>query len=110
MSKSTELKTTTDLVKELLAMFPDTRNNDNTLYYRVLAAIGKTNGIDIEKMSVPYFLLHLKEFGFPAFETVRRTRQKIQECNPNLAASADVEAGRKANESAFENYARKVIV
>ena len=36
------LKTTTDLVKDILERVPETRNSNNVLYYHVLAAIGKT--------------------------------------------------------------------
>lgn len=100
------LKTLTSQVKNILETVPETRNSDNRLYYVVCATIGKKNGIDIEKMSMPHFLLHLKDYGMPAFESVRRTRQKIQETYPELAADRDVEAQRELNEEAFLEYAR----
>lgn len=104
------LKTTTDLVKDILKNNPSARNSDNVLYYCVLSKIGKRNGIDIENMSITTFFLHLKEYGFPQFESVRRTRQKIQACHPELSGCDTVEAHRTANEEVFRDYARQVNV
>ncbi len=79
MNIGKEIKSTHNLVLEILKQSPKARNSDNYLYYAVLASLGKRNGINIEKISVPHFLLHMKDFGvFPCFETVRRTRQKLQ--------------------------------
>lgn len=101
------LKTTTDLVKDILERVPETRNSDNVLYYHVLAAIGKRNNIDIETMTIPRFFMNLKKYGFPQFESVRRTRQKIQSCHPELCANTTVEGFRTVNEGKFIDYARK---
>ena len=110
MSVSTELRTTTDLVKEILKKSPESRNSDNVLYYLVLTELGKRNGIDFEHMSVPSLFLHLKEYNFPQFESVRRTRQKIQSLYSELAGTDKVEAIRTLNEQAYKDYARKVEV
>lgn len=72
------LKTTTELVKEVLIAQPKARNSDSYLYYCVISIIGRRNGIDIDAMSIPSFLLNMKQNNMPAFETVRRARQKIQ--------------------------------
>lgn len=106
MNISDEIKNTNDLVLEILKQSPKARSSDNYLYYSVIAIIGKRNGIDIEKMSVPHYLLHLKEYGFPAFETVRRTRQKIQATHPDLAGEDAIEKQRTANEAVFRGYAK----
>lgn len=106
MGKMNELNNTTELVKSVLKLHPQARNSDNYLYYTVCKIIGRRNGIDVDSMPMPRFFLHLKDFGFPAFETVRRTRQKIQAECPELAADATVEAGRMLNEEAFREYAR----
>ena len=79
------IKTTHDLVFEILKTSPKARNSDNYLLYEVYSTIGKRYGIDVEHMSVPNFFLNLKEYGFPSPETVRRTRQKIQASHPELA-------------------------
>lgn len=106
MSKAKELKNTTELVREVLPSHPKARNSDNELYYWVCAIIGHRNGIDVHKMSMPMFFLHLRENGFPQFETVRRTRQKLQATYPELCGTDDVEGLRRVNEESFREYAR----
>ena len=102
-----ELKTTQDIVMEILKASPRARNSDNYLLCIVYATIGKRNGIDIDNMSAIQFFLHLKEYGFPSPETIRRARQKIQAAHPELCGSDDVEAFRELREETFKNYARK---
>lgn len=101
-----DLKTTTALVKSILEQDKQCRNSDSFLYLKVLSVIGKQRGIDIDKMSVTYFLMHLHGAGFPGFETVRRTRQKIQQHHPELAACEAVEGYRAENETEYREYAR----
>ena len=101
-----DLKNTTALVKSILEQDKQCRNSDSFLYLKVLSEIGKQKGIDIEKMSVPYFLLNLRGEGLPPFKTVRRARQKIQAAHPELAACEAVEGFRAENEAAFRAYAR----
>lgn len=105
-----ELKITTDLVKQFLTEIPETRDSDNILYYHVLKEIGRRNGIDIESMSVPHFFLHLRKYGFPQLESIRRARQKVQARFPELAGTAEGERRRLEREDAFLEYARKEIV
>lgn len=109
LNKSSELKTTTEIVREVLETQPMTRNSDNHLCYWVYAVIGKRNGIDINSMSMPRFFLHMKDYGFPTTETIRRTRQKLQAAYPELAGSSDVEAMRTVNEGIFRDYARGIV-
>ena len=110
MSKSKELYTTTKLVKQILEQDKRARNSDSFLYFRVLGVLGQARKIDIDSMSVPTFLLNMAEYGFPCFETVRRTRQKLQQHYPELAANSDVEAQRMLNEEEYRDYARQVMV
>ena len=106
MGKLNELKTTQGIVLEVLKEQPMARSSDNHLCYLVYKIVGKKNGIDIDSMSMPAFFLHMKEYGFPSTETIRRTRQKLQAENPELAAEGNVEAQRILNEEAFREYAR----
>lgn len=110
MNKTKELQTTTDLVKEVLTTYPQTRNSDNELYYRVCLLISKRHGLDLHRITMPMFFMHMKEYGFPATETVRRCRQKLQATYPELSGNADVEAQRMVNEGIFRDYARQVGV
>lgn len=101
-----DLKTTTALVKAILEQDEQCRSSDSFLYLKVLSVIGKQRGIDIDKMSIPYFLTHLHGAGFPGFETVRRSRQKIQQHHPELSACKSVEGYRAENEKEYREYAR----
>lgn len=106
MGKLNELKTTQDIVMEVLKQQPMARNSDNHLCYWVYRFIGKKNGIDIDSMSMPAFFLNMKQFGFPSTETIRRTRQKIQADHPELCCDSNVECQRLLNEEVFREYAR----
>ena len=102
MSKAKELKSTTAIVKDILEHDPMARNSDDYLYYMVC------NRIDGICVQLPFWkvILNRKEYGLPGFETVRRSRQHIQEKNPDLAADSTVEAHRDINEEIFREYAR----
>ncbi len=100
-----DLKNTTALVKSILEQDEQCRNSDSFLYLKVLTVLGKQKGIGIDNMSVPYFLMHMQGTAFPGFETVRRTRQKLQQHHPELAASETVEGFRMDNEKEFRAYA-----
>lgn len=106
MGKLRELRTTTELVKDILKGCPEARNSDNILYIKVCENIGNEKGIDIEKMSMPHFLLNLKDMGLPSIETVGRCRRKIVEQCPELAGNDAVQYGRAENEESFKRYAR----
>lgn len=100
------IKRTSDLVKEILEQVPDTRNSDMLLYYMVcykknITTLGQPFG---------YVIMNLKSLKLPPFESVRRSRQKIQSIYPELAGSDEVEAQRMVNEQIVFDYARKVNV
>ena len=105
MSKTSELITTTALVKEILISDERARNSDSFLYFRVLGVLGIAKGIDIYKVPTAVFLLKMAEWGFPPFESVRRTRQKLQATYPELSANKTVEAYRAENEAEVKAYA-----
>ena len=101
-----DLKNTKALVKSILEKDKQCRNSDSFLYLKVLSIIGKQKGIDIESMSVPYFLMNMQGTAFPPFESVRRTRQKIQQHHPELSACKAVEGFRTDAEREYRAYAR----
>jgi hypothetical protein len=103
------LKTITGVVKSILAQYKQTRNNDGLLYLKVLEHYSHENGVDIRLLSVPYFLREMRSMGFPAFESVRRARQKIQATYPELAACEAVESLRTANQEVYREYARSEV-
>jgi hypothetical protein len=101
-----DLQNTTQLVKAILEEDKQARNSDSFLYLKVLEHISQKEGFAINHMTVPYFLENMKEYGFPGFETVRRTRQKVQQHHPELAACDKVKGMRMIEETAFRQYAR----
>lgn len=100
-----DLKSVAGLVKSILEDDPQCRNSDSFLYLKVLTVIGQQKGIELEKMTVPFFLLNLHGAGLPGFETVRRARQKIQAAHPELSACDRVEGFRAAQEQNFRAFA-----
>lgn len=97
-----ELKTTAKLVKHILEVDPQARNSDGRLYVKVLEHIG---GIELLTMPIAHVFENQKSLGIPGFETVRRSRQKIQAEFPELAACDKVAAMRCVNEDEFRAYA-----
>lgn len=102
MSKSTELRTTTKLVREVLEENPKARNSDDLLYYQVCLKIDDK----CVHLPFPMVFLNRKQFNYPSTETVRRARQKLQATYPELAGDSNVEGQRMVNEEAFRDYAR----
>ena len=102
----TDLKNITAIVKVLLENDKSCRNSDSFLYLKVLYVVAHQKGINLENVSVPYFLLCLQGTTFPPFESVRRARQKIQAKHPEFAACKAVEGFRAENEVNFREYAR----
>ena len=93
---------TSVIVKQVLEAVPDTRNSDDLLYIAVCGRINK------EALTKPFcqVMAMRNELGLPPFESVRRTRQKIQEKHPELAGCTEVEAHRVLNEEIVREYAR----
>lgn len=104
-----DLKTITALVKALLAQDERCRNNDGFLYLKVLFVCAKEKGINLHSISIPEFFLWHHGKDLPIFESVRRTRQKIQAAYPELAACEKVQEGRMENEAEYRAFAKEVI-
>lgn len=109
MDKRTELINTTRIVKKLLEDDPKTRNSDSYLYLKVLGVVEREKNTNVNHVTVKTFLANMISWGFPPFESVRRARQKLQRANPELAASAEVQAARKENEEVVREYAVGMI-
>lgn len=96
-----KLYETKALVKQILEENEKARNSDNELYIEVCHILNPL------AFSVPFaeVISNLDEYGLPPFETVRRTRQKIQADYPNLRACDEVELYRAENETAYKEFA-----
>lgn len=103
------LKTVSALVKNILEHDRKARNTDNHLYLMVLEHYSGLRGIDIHAMTVPVFLKELDRSSFPGFETVRRSRQKVQATYPDLAPSEAVGKRRAKNEVVYREFAESEV-
>lgn len=106
MNKKRELISIKAMVKSLLEQESVCRNSDNFLYFRVISKVAEQKGIDLNNVSILSFLLTMSEQGFPPFESVRRSRQWVQEYYPELSSIERIKAKRKENEAVFRNFAR----
>lgn len=101
-----KLKNTKAQVKIILEQDQRARNSDSYLYLRILKLISDENGTDFQKIPITEFLQQMDRLGVPPFESVRRSRQKIQAECPHLAASPEVEVFRADNEEVYREFAR----
>lgn len=108
MDKLENLQTLAAIVEAVMEEDERTRSSDSFLYLKVLEVFAKRNEcpISLMSMSVPFFLLHMKEYGFPPFESVRRNRQMIRARRPDLAPGEMIDAYRQANEAVMLEYVR----
>ena len=104
-----DLKNLTELVHIILDHYPQTRNCDGLLWLKVLESQAAGKGVDLRMLSVPYFLPRIKELGYSPFESVRRTRQKLQAAYPHLSADETVQAFRSEKEKEYRDLARSEI-
>ena len=99
-----KIKDTKKIVEAVLSEIPETRSCDNLLILEVLRFIDP-NVIDMPFKKV---IAECTENGkYPAFETIRRTRQKVQAENPYLKATDKVEHMRQFQEHKFFEFAIK---
>ncbi len=97
-----DLKSIKALVKSILELDERARNSDSYLYFRILERIDKA----ILTVPVHEFLLSMGLNGIPPFESVRRTRQKIQAECPWLSACDKVKEFRADNENIYRDFAK----
>lgn len=60
-----DLKNIKTLVKTILENDERARNSDSFLYFRVIEAVGKIKGIDMNRIPVTVYLLNQAAWGFP---------------------------------------------
>ncbi len=104
-----ELQDTTAIVQKLLIEKPATRNSDGILYVKVLEYISKQLGMvfPFQQYTVESIFASTLTLPVPPFETVRRSRQKLQRQYPELAATERIRRKRADKEAAFRAYAKE---
>lgn len=98
----TELKNTTELVKQVLETVPAARNSDNLLFIEVVKIIN----LNLIFKPLAEVLTNLTEYGLPSIETVGRCRRKIQAECPELRAKQAVQECRADREEEFRSWAK----
>lgn len=101
------LRGASKLVKDILITNPQCRDSDEILYLHIIRKVGIDKGLDIDKMSIPMFLLHCNDLDLPSYKTVERARRKLQEFFPELRGSEKVEICRELKEEEYRAYARE---
>jgi len=97
------LKTIEEKVKSVLQKNEDARNDDMVLYLALCNLYLKDAGT----MPLAQIMTRHKELGLPSFESVGRTRRKLQERHPELLGSLRKQKIRAAGEKAYRKYARE---
>lgn len=97
------LKTIESKVKAILQKNEDARNDDMTLYLIVCITCLKDAGA----MSFAEVMEQYKYLGLPSFESVGRTRRKLQAKYPELAGNTRVRRLRAEGEKAYRKYAKE---
>lgn len=99
-----KLKTIEKKVREILIAYPEARDDDMKLYLLICQeSITETHGR--ANLSFEEVMTNYKELGCPQFESVRRTRQKIQATTPELGCSPSARRKRKKGVVAYTDYA-----
>ena len=85
-------------VRGILERCPEARDSDDLLYCKIINIYGAGT------MDVLEFFRRRKSMGIPSFETVRRSRQKVQEEHPELKGTRAEE--RAEAEQVFRDFAK----
>ena len=97
------LKTIEGKVRAVLQENEDARNDDMVLYLALCNLYLKDAGT----IPLVEIMTRHKELGLPSFESVGRTRRKLQEKYPELLGSTRVRRLRAAGEKAYRKYAKE---
>ena len=101
-----EFTQTQAIVFKVLEKYPQTRNNDNLLYYLVCRERAKAQKQKIDRMS--FFAVMCNDWEWlPKYESVVRFRRLAQKTNEELKPAKPVISGRQKKETDFVELARK---
>lgn len=78
-----EIREVKATVRRILERHPETRGNDDALYYRVCKDHAQDIGLDLHRLHFSTVFLG-NPFGFPKYESVVRLRRMEQRQNPDL--------------------------
>lgn len=93
----------TNLENRILKTNVDARSDDMMLFLLVCNSF-YSNENSVGKMPFEVVMKNYKELELPHFESVRRTRAKIQSEHPELACSPECRKARKRMQHLYSNY------
>lgn len=96
-----DLLTIKGAVKRILETDVYSRSSDLRLYLM----LGREANESAMDMSFSYVISNLSYLGLPNFESVRRTRQKVQAENPELRPDTVVADARRKLEDEYHDFA-----
>lgn len=88
-------------VLAILMKYPESRANDFVLYALYL----KEHNTELKDAGLIYALMRSKELGMPNYESITRTRRKLQHNDPNLRPPEKTAIARQESEKQFRSYA-----
>ncbi len=101
-----KLKNIENRVIRILRLHPDARNDDMELFLLVSeSCICEKHGIN--NFTFADVMANYKALCIPCFESIRRTRQKIQKKCPELGCSSEVRRARHRMERVYSEYAKE---
>ncbi len=86
-------------VEALLEEKPETRDSDDVLYFNLI------NGLQPGLTTYDVFI-NRNRYNLPPYESVRRTRQKLQEKRPDLRGTERIRQLRKEKEEEYLDYVK----
>ena len=100
-----------DLVKKLLQEKEELRGDDDLLYLTVLRIVhpywnNARINTNIENAPIGEFFANRKKIKLPSFESVRRSRAKVQAGHPELKPCKKIQEGRKKQEEKFYDFSK----
>lgn len=97
-----DLKTIENRVRDILLSSKEARDDDMILYLLYCNRFGE---VRVGELPFEMVMNNYKVFHIPCFESVRRTRQKIQAATPELGCSPETRRARKKQQGKFKSYA-----
>ena len=97
------LKTIEGKVRAVLQKDKEARNDDMLLYLKVCNGCLKDTGA----MPFAEVMAQYKYLGLPSFESVGRTRRKLQAEHPELLGSIRIQKLRAKQEQNYRRYAKE---
>lgn len=88
-------------VEYLLERYPKLRDDD----FLLIGAVYHNHGVE-SSHGFLYVMKQHDSMGLPSFETIRRTRQKVQEERPDLRSSKAKEKERQISYEEFYEFAK----